>query len=86
MTKTQKVAKIIQERGNKSLTLDELKEMIGNPVWLVNVEPEDQWVRINRVDGLVVSYSAFGDEESYAFRTASYGKNVWAYRDKIREA
>lgn len=71
--------------ANKQLTMDELKNMVGEPVWIVNLEPEDRYIRIDRIDNIAISFSNFGDSESYAFKTVSYGKRVWAFRRKPEE-
>lgn len=67
------------------LDLGDVVEMIGYPVWLVNVEPEDQWVRIDHVDSMAIYYSVFGDEESYCVRIRDYGKTYYACLNKPKE-
>lgn len=64
---------------NKPLSLNELKNRIGRPVWLVNVDPEDQWVRLDKIDNMAIYYTAFGDTYSYCVRVKNYGHTFLAY-------
>ena len=68
---------VIEE--NKPLPLNALRDRIGRPVWLVNVDPEDQWVRIDKIDNIAIYYTAFGDTYSYCVRVKNYGNTFWAY-------
>ena len=71
--------------SNEPLTLDELRQMDGEPVWLVGLENGDRWVHIDSIDSLVIRFSMFGNSETWCFRTASYGVRVWAYHQKQKE-
>lgn len=73
---------LIKTKENGPLTIEELRQMVGQVVWLHNVEPHDQWARINGVDSLVVRVSYFGDGEEYAIRCAKCGVTWDAYRRK----
>lgn len=70
------------EPANEPLTLAELREIGDTPVWLVGVGLHDIWIQIEHVDSLTVGFKAFGDGESWAFRTSQYGKTVFSYRSK----
>ncbi len=72
-------------KENEPLTLDELRQMDGEPVWLVGLENGDRWVHIDSIDSLVIRFSMFGNSETWCFRTASYGVRVWAYHQKQKE-
>lgn len=74
---------VIEE--NKPLSLNELKNRIGRPVWLVNVDPEDQWVRLDKIDNMAIYYTIFGDKDSYCARVKNYGKTFWACAFKPNE-
>ena len=71
--------------SNEPLTLDELRQMDGEPVWLVGLENGDRWAHIDSIDSLVIRFSMFGNSETWCFRTASYGVRVWAYHQKQKE-
>ena len=57
---------------NKALTLDELREMDGEPVWLVN-QNGGRWV--------IMSGAYLWDSR----KNADYGKTWLAYRQKLEE-
>ena len=73
-----------EQEDPKPLTLDELRQMDGEPVWLTGVEPEDTWARIDYVETLTIGFSLFGDSETWCFRAKHYGEIVFAYRHKPR--
>ena len=71
--------------NNEPLTLDELRQMYGEPVWLVGLDRGNLWARIEGMDSLAIRFSLFGSFERFCFRTKSYGVRVWAYRQKPEE-
>lgn len=71
-----------EQESNDPLTLDELRQMVGEPVWLIGVGDKDEWVRIDSINSLTIGFSRFGDAETWCFRSKSYGVCVLAYRQK----
>ena len=65
---------------NVSLTLEQLKESMGEPLWLV--DEADQWISIVEVDSDRIWFTAFGDDQNYFLWTSSYGNVCQIYRRK----
>lgn len=68
---------------NKPLTLEELRQMNGDPVWLVTKRFQDwrQYTYSLPKDKLIAFWQ-FGDEEEDTFDINEYGKSVFAYAHK----
>lgn len=74
---------------NEALTLDELRGMDGEPVWIAsNSRPrDDAWCQYayeeHKYD--LIAYWEFGSETESAFCVSDYGKTWIAYRHKPEE-
>lgn len=75
----------MEERDNpKPLTLDQLKERVGKPVWFKPVNNDEGWWRvISRTEPL--DGDAFYFTDSYCWRNA-YGKTWLAYDHEPKES
>lgn len=77
-----------QERENpKPLTLDELRQMDGEPVWVVPLGPNPDWVSHWCLyhDGYVYPNSVTRKGVMYFYYTERYGEAWLAYRYKPKE-
>lgn len=74
------------EGENKPLTLEELREMDGEPVWICNLEPNreylNEWHQFSYEHNEFLAFFAFGNECEEIFRTSNYNKTWLAYRRK----
>lgn len=70
-----------QER-NAPLTLAELGEMDGEPVWCVEVTGREEWL-FRRDGGFADMYGEFTSDDFMVFD--NYGKFWWCYRQKPEE-
>ena len=71
-----------QERfgeANKALTLDELRRMEGQPVYIV--ENTEYWAIVNSFDQAGVYLLSYGNPDDYGY-FGLYGKTWVAYRQK----
>lgn len=64
---------------NKSLTLDELRRMEGQPVYIV--ENTEYWAIVNSFDQAGVYLLSYGNPDDYGY-FGFYGKTWLAYRQK----
>ena len=74
-----------QERfgeANKALTLDELRRMEGQPVYIV--ENTEYWAIVNSFDQAGVYLLSYGNPDDYGY-FGLYGKTWLAYRQKPEE-
>ena len=74
-----------QERfgeANKALTLDELRQMEGQPVYIV--ENTEYWAIVNSFDQAGVYLLSYGNPDDYGY-FGFYGKTWLAYRQKPEE-
>ena len=67
---------------NKSLTLDELRRMEGQPVYIV--ENTEYWAIVNSFDQAGVYLLSYGNPDDYGYFDI-YGKTWLAYRQKPEE-
>lgn len=67
---------------NKSLTLDELRRMEGQPVYIV--ENTEYWAIVNSFDQAGVYLLSYGNPDDYGYFDL-YGKTWLAYRQKPEE-
>ena len=70
-----------QER-NEPLTLDELRRMEGQPVYIV--ENTEYWAIVNSFDQAGVYLLSYGNPDDYGY-FGLYGKTWLAYRQKPEE-
>ena len=78
-------AKRQQERfgeANKTLTLDELRKMDGEPVYCVEITGREEW-RFRRDGGFADMYGEFTSDDFMVWD--NYGKLWWCYRQKPEE-
>ena len=68
------------QQENKPLTLDELREMKGDPLWI-----GDTCMMFNEVVCDMVTFWTFGSETSAIRNINTYGKTWLAYRRKPKE-
>ena len=71
----------VQER-NEPLTLDELRRMEGQPVYIV--ENTEYWAIVNSFDQAGVYLLSYGNPDDYGY-FGLYGKTWLAYRQKPEE-
>lgn len=72
-----------QERENpKPLTLDELRQMDGEPVYCVEITGREEWL-FRRDGGFADMYGEFTSDDFMLFD--NYGKLWWCYRQKPEE-
>ena len=67
---------------NKSLTLDELRRMEGQPVYII--ENTEYWAIVNSFDQAGVYLLSYGNPDDYGY-FGLYGKTWLAYRQKPEE-
>ena len=67
---------------NKSLTLDELRKMDGEPVYCVEITGRQEWL-FRRDGGFVDMYGEFTSDDFMSWD--NYGKLWWCYRQKPEE-
>ena len=71
-----------QERfgeANKALTLDELRQMNGEPVYSVEITGREEWL-FRRDGGFADMYGEFTSDDFMSWD--NYGKLWWCYRQK----
>ena len=68
--------------ANKTLTLDELRQMEGQPVYIV--ENTEYWAIVNSFDQAGVYLLSYGNPDDYGY-FGLYGKTWLAYRQKPEE-
>lgn len=86
-----RIEDVIDTIDNSPLTWDELKAMVGKPVWVDEYDPIDahkgwhrcRWYLVNYVNDMYC-YVCDSDGEEYHFDLAEYNKTWSAYR-KERE-
>ena len=74
-----------QERfgeANKALTLDELRQMDGEPVYCVEITGREEWL-FRRDRGFADMYGEFTSDDFVIWD--NYGKLWWCYRQKPEE-
>ena len=74
-----------QERfgeANKALTLDELRQMDGEPVYSVEITGREEWL-FRRDGGFADMYGEFTSDDFMVWD--NYGKLWWCYRQKPEE-
>ena len=69
-------------RKNDPLTLDELRRMEGQPVYIV--ENTEYWAIVNSFDQAGVYLLSYGNPDDYGY-FGLYGKTWLAYRQKPEE-
>ena len=67
---------------NKSLTLDELRQMNGEPVYSVEITGREEWL-FRRDGGFADMYGEFTSDDFMVWD--NYGKLWWCYRQKPEE-
>ena len=71
-----------EQQPNAPLTLDELRKMEGQPVYIV--ENTEYWAIVNRFDQAGVYLLSYGNPDDYGY-FGLYGKTWLAYRQKPEE-
>ena len=64
------------------LTLDELRQMDGEPVWCVEITGREEWL-FRRDGGFADMYGEFTSDDFMVWD--NYGKLWWCYRQKPEE-
>ena len=67
---------------NKTLTLDELRKMDGEPVYCVEITGREEWL-FRRDGGFADMYGEFTSDDFMSWD--NYGKLWWCYRQKPEE-
>ena len=67
---------------NEPLTLDELRQMDGEPVYSVEITGREEWL-FRRDGGFVDMYGEFTSDDFMVWD--NYGKLWWCYRQKPEE-
>lgn len=67
---------------NEPLTLDELRQMDGEPVYCVEITGREEWL-FRRDGGFADMYGEFTSDDFMVFN--NYGKLWWCYRQKPEE-
>lgn len=67
---------------NKSLTLEELRQMDGEPVYCVEITGREEWL-FRRDGGFADMYGEFTSDDFMVWD--NYGKLWWCYRQKQEE-
>lgn len=67
---------------NKALTLDELRQMDGEPVYSVEITGREEWL-FRRDGGFADMYGEFTSDDFMSWD--NYGKLWWCYRQKPEE-
>ena len=74
---------VINRNGlNEPLTLDELRQMDGEPVYSVEITGREEWL-FRRDGGFADMYGEFTSDDFMVFD--NYGKLWWCYRQKPEE-
>ena len=68
--------------SDKALTLDELREMDGEPVYCVEITGREEWL-FRRDSGFADMYGEFTSDDFMVWD--NYGKLWWCYRQKPEE-
>ena len=68
--------------SNEPLTLDELREMDGEPVYCVEITGREEWL-FRRDGGFADMYGEFTSDDFMVWD--NYGKLWWCYRQKPEE-
>ena len=68
--------------SDKALTLDELRQMDGEPVYCVEITGREEWL-FRRDGGFADMYGEFTSDDFMVFD--NYGKLWWCYRQKPEE-
>ena len=68
--------------ANKALTLDELRQMDGEPVYCVEITGREEWL-FRRDGGFADMYGEFTSDDFMVWD--NYGKLWWCYRQKPEE-
>ena len=68
--------------NNEPLTLDELRQMDGGPVYCVEITGREEWL-FRRDGGFADMYGEFTSDDFMVFD--NYGKLWWCYRQKPEE-
>lgn len=71
-----------KSKRNEPLTLDELRRMEGQPVYIV--ENTEYWAIVNSFDQVGVYLLSYGNPDDYGY-FGFYGKTWLAYRQKPEE-
>ena len=69
-------------RKNDPLTMDELREMDGEPVYCVEITGREEWL-FRRDGGFADMYGEFTSDDFMVWD--NYGKLWWCYRQKPEE-
>lgn len=69
-------------KENQPLTLDELRQMDGEPVWCVEITGREEWL-FRRDGGFADMYGEFTSDDFMLWD--NYGKFWWCYRQKPEE-
>ena len=72
----------IKRKRNTPLTLDELREMDGEPVYCVEIAGREEWL-FRRDGGFADMYGEFTSDDFMSWD--NYGKLWWCYRQKPEE-
>ena len=67
---------------NKALTLDELRQMDGEPVYSIEITGREEWL-FRRDGGFADMYGEFTSDDFMSWD--NYGKLWWCYRQKPEE-
>ena len=67
---------------NEPLTLDELRQMDGEPVWCIEITGREEWL-FRRDGGFADMYGEFTSDDFMVFD--NYGKLWWCYLQKPEE-
>ena len=68
--------------SDKALTLDELRQMNGEPVYSVEITGREEWL-FRRDGGFADMYGEFTSDDFMVWD--NYGKLWWCYRQKPEE-
>ena len=68
---------------NEPLTMDELRQMDGEPVYCVEITGREEWL-FRRDGGFADMYGEFTSDDFMSWD--NYGKLWWCYRQKPEEA
>ena len=72
----------VGHESNEPLTLDELRQMNGEPVWCVEITGREEWL-FRRDGGFADMYGEFTSDDFMSWD--NYGKLWWCYRQKPEE-
>lgn len=71
-----------EQQPNDPLTLDELRQMDGEPVYSVEITGREEWL-FRRDGGFADMYGEFTSDDFMSWD--NYGKLWWCYRQKPEE-